>query len=404
MKSAILCLSLGTNYVFAGSGGSWDYDHQDEWADDYSMCNSNDQSPIDIHTADVVNDDSVCTKTFDWSLNFTHSTFRLVNTGHTLQLQAVAPSSIDPDGDLSTTYFDEEGNEYSALVTNEDVIGRFPNYFTPWGSDHDTFCLDSFHFHWGSTDFNGSEHRIDGGAYPLELHFVHYSCQHADLGSTLLDFESESDVTDAEDRGEDVHQLGVVGIFYEVTNESNPAFDAIFDGHLDDIQYPDKRAFDSIVLDLNLLDLVPADIDSAGYFAYEGSLTTPPCTDIVRWHVMNAKGQIGVSQLDKFKRLFSDYYGTSAAPNFREIQDNVNTVYACAEGEDDPSATKEDDGNDSAAFTVVAVYGALIVIAQCVMGAICCWKSKKRSKKGDGAQPMVTSSAGGQSNNGAHHE
>ena len=85
MKSALLSLLLGGKYVSAGSS-TWDYDHQDEWEDTYSMCNNNDQSPIDIHTDEVVNDDEICTKTFEWDLDYNHTTFRVVNNGHALYL------------------------------------------------------------------------------------------------------------------------------------------------------------------------------------------------------------------------------------------------------------------------------------------------------------------------------
>lgn len=389
MKSAILSLLLGSKYVSASSDGSWDYDHQDEWEDSYSMCNNNDQSPIDIHSSDVVNDDDVCTKNFEWDLDYNHTTFRMANNGHALYLQAVTPSVIDSDGDLSGTYFDKEENEYYALSTNEDTIATFPNYFQPWGSDHDTFCLDSFHFHWGSSDLYGSEHYVDGGAYPLEVHFVHYSCEHATLGTTLHDFETEEDVTAAEDNNEDVHQLGVVGIFFDVVNESNPAFDVIFDGTLDDIRYPDKVDYDVIVQGLDLKELIPEHIESEGYYAYQGSLTTPPCTDIVRWHVMNARGTIGVDQMDKFRQLLADEYGSNAAPNYRELQDNVNTVYACMEGESEPDEDESED-SDPTANIVVGVYGALIMVCQCLMGVYCCYKSKKSSKSGK-SEPMVAS-------------
>jgi len=294
---------------------------------------------------------------------------------------------LDPDGDTSGTYKDWNDTEYHALATNEDTIAKFPNYFQE-KPENAEFCLDSFHFHWGTSDLYGSEHYVDGVAFPLEVHFVHYSCDHATLTTTLMNFATEEDVTAMEAEDEDVHQLGVVGIFFDVVNESNPAFDAIFE-HLEDIQYPGKRDYDSIVTDLDLTDLIPDDIETAGYYAYEGSLTTPPCTDIVRWHVMNARSYIGVDQMDKFRHLLSDPYGSNAAPNYRELQDNVNDVYACMEGEGDSTIVEESEENGTT-FAVIAVYGVLIMIAQCVMGVFCCWKNK-RSSRGDKAKPMVAS-------------
>ena len=85
MKSALLSLLLGGKHVSTGSG-TWDYDHQDEWAHTYSMCDNNDESPIDILTNYVVNDDEVCSKEFEWDLDYNHTTFRLVNNGHSLYL------------------------------------------------------------------------------------------------------------------------------------------------------------------------------------------------------------------------------------------------------------------------------------------------------------------------------
>ena len=33
----------------------------------------------------------------------------------------------------------------------------------------DVFQLHSFHVHWGSEDWRGSEHTVDGKAYPAEV-------------------------------------------------------------------------------------------------------------------------------------------------------------------------------------------------------------------------------------------
>jgi len=402
MKSAVLCLLLGGKYASAGSSGSWDYDHQDEWEDTYSMCNNNDQSPIDIDTSNVINDDTICTKDFDWDLNYAHSTFRVENNGYALKLQAVEEGDLGDDGAVEG-YEAEDGTKYYPLSSNEATIGKFPNNFIPWGSDHEEFCLDSFHFHWGSSDMYGSEHHIDGGAYPLEVHFVHYSCEHADLTSTLMNFGTEDDVKDVEDLGQDVHQLAVVGIFYDVVNESNPAFEAIFGNeseHLDNVQYPYKRDYDEIIKDLDLSELIPDDIATAGYYAYQGSLTTPPCTDIVRWHVMEARGTIGIDQMDQFRQLLFDAYGTNSAPNYREIQDNVNDVYACMEGEGTPEVEESEDNTTT--YAVIAVYGTLIMICQLLMGVICCYKNKRNSR-GDKSQPIVPASTSAPATTNGHH-
>lgn len=43
----------------------------------------------------------------------------------------------------------------------------------PLGSDE--YELTQFHFHWGSCNKQGSEHRVDGRQFPAEMHLVHYN-------------------------------------------------------------------------------------------------------------------------------------------------------------------------------------------------------------------------------------
>lgn len=39
------------------------------------------------------------------------------------------------------------------------------------------YVFSQLHFHWGSNDMEGSEHTIDGGQQPFEMHVVHFkSC------------------------------------------------------------------------------------------------------------------------------------------------------------------------------------------------------------------------------------
>ncbi|KAL8593390.1 hypothetical protein ACOMHN_067065 [Nucella lapillus] len=70
------------------------------------------------------------------------------------------------------------------------------------------YVLDQFHFHWGSRNDVGSEHLIDGKAFPLEMHMVHHSAY-------------------------DSSQLAVLSFLFEMHQTDNPNFNTVlryFDG------------------------------------------------------------------------------------------------------------------------------------------------------------------------------
>jgi carbonic anhydrase len=52
---------------------------------------------------------------------------------------------------------------------------------------------------------------------------------------------------------------------------------------------------------MNPAGLLPAD---RGYWTYEGSLTAPPCTEGVRWFVMEQQMELSRSQLRAFAALY----------------------------------------------------------------------------------------------------
>eukprot|EP01083_Nonionella_stella_P081075 223150_1 len=278
--------------------------------------------------------------------------------------------------ELSSTLQDESGDQYTTLTTNENTIARLPNYFLPEGSEHEEFCLHSLHFHWGRTDDYGSEHLVDGHQYALEVHFVHYSCAHGSLTTTLNQFQTKESVDEQYEAGEDTHQLGVVGFFFDVVEgESNPAFDAIFE-NMEDFLYPTTSSTTSTIVTMDLADLIPDDLATAGYYAYEGSLTTPPCTDIVRWHVMNARGWIGSEQMEHFRSLLGGV-GHLIAPNYREVQDNENDVYGCFEYVEEEEVLAVDDSTTRAVVWAVAV---LSILASFALGFICVYKNNKEKR------------------------
>jgi carbonic anhydrase len=118
------------------------------------------------------------------------------------------------------------------------------------------FELVQFHFH------TPSEHRLQGEEFPMELHFVHRNA----LG-----------------------ELAVVGVFLR-EGAANPVIQEIWDA---------VGAEAEGVIDPE--DLLPAE---RGFYRYAGSLTTPPCTEGVRWHVLHAPIEVSAAQVDEFRALF----------------------------------------------------------------------------------------------------
>jgi carbonic anhydrase len=56
-------------------------------------------------------------------------------------------------------------------------------------------------------------------------------------------------------------------------------------------------------LSLNPADLLPRD---AGYYAYTGSVTAPPCTEGVKWFVLKQPLELSSAQIAAFARLYPD--------------------------------------------------------------------------------------------------
>eukprot|EP01084_Bolivina_argentea_P096058 172695_1 len=178
MKSIVALLLLTKQTL----SSSWSYDHMSSWSDDYPMCATSDQSPIDIQSLEAVVDPSVCTANFEWDIDFSKQTFKVTNNGHSIALHPIEK--------LSDSLGDDEELDYLQLSLHENTIAKFPNYFAT-GNDHKQYCLDGLHFHWGALDTTGSEHLVDGEQFPLEVHFVHYSCDHDSVGTTLDQFPNK---------------------------------------------------------------------------------------------------------------------------------------------------------------------------------------------------------------------
>lgn len=113
-----------------------------------------------------------------------------------------------------------------------------------------------------------SEHLLEGRRFPLEFHLVH--------------------------RGSD-GVLGVIGVLAEV-GTPNAALEPLFASLP---QRPGERRPLPHPFDVSVL--LPA---GRVYLAYEGSLTTPPCTENVDWFVLEKPISVGGSQVARFEALY----------------------------------------------------------------------------------------------------
>lgn len=135
------------------------------------------------------------------------------------------------------------------------------------------FAAVQFHFH------HPSEHTVNGKAYPAELHLVHKNA-----------------------RGE----LAVLGIFIAIAPEDNPAFEAL-------VARLPHAAGDSVRFSAPV-DLAGLLEDHAGeqenVFSYHGSLTTPPCSEGVKWTVRARPMHASFRQMQRLVEVL----GESARP------------------------------------------------------------------------------------------
>lgn len=138
------------------------------------------------------------------------------------------------------------------------------------------YALLQFHYH------ALSEHTIDGKSYPIEVHFVHK--------------HSDSD-------------FAVLGIMYE-EGEVND----FFTKHLGNFPV-EKGAFESTDT-IDVLSLFP---ENTSYYRYDGSLTTPPCSEVVNWYVLKTPITASKEQIETFSKILNGNFRPVQPLNDREI-------------------------------------------------------------------------------------
>lgn len=155
-------------------------------------------------------------------------------------------------------------NNYATTDAKISYLGKtiqadFDKGFTMTSGDT-TYDLLQVHFH------TPSENTLAGKSYPMDAHFVHATAD---------------------------GELAVLGFFFE-EGEANPQLQAMI-----------ENKADKASIDLAAMLNVPLDV-----YNFAGSLTTPPCSEGVNWHVVTKPLTASKEQLETLTKLM----GNNARP------------------------------------------------------------------------------------------
>jgi carbonic anhydrase len=136
-----------------------------------------------------------------------------------------------------------------------------------------------FHFH------TPSEEKINGKNFPLVAHLVHKNA---------------------------AGKLAVVAVLFKQGKE-NLALKDIFNA------LPAQEGKEALKANVDLSAVLPPTL---GYYTFNGSLTTPPCSEGVAWHVLKTLVEISANQLKAFKKIFKMNARPVQPLNGRKIQES----------------------------------------------------------------------------------
>ncbi|XP_052031719.1 carbonic anhydrase 6 [Apodemus sylvaticus] len=171
-------------------------------------------------------------------------------------------------------------------------------------SDGTVYAAEQMHCHWGgNSEISGSEHTIDGIRSMMEIHIVHYNKKYG----------SYEEAKDKEDG------LAVVAILVKVKEYDENTYYSTFISELKNIKYPGQT---TTLKNINIRNLMPEDIGQ--YYTYPGSLTTPPCTENVKWFIFRDYVFISKVQAVTIENSVVDYNNKTIQNGYRHTQPLYN--------------------------------------------------------------------------------
>lgn len=145
--------------------------------------------------------------------------------------------------------------------------------------DGEEYKLAQFHFH------TPSEHQFNGQNFDMELHLVHKSAS---------------------------NELAVIGLMIK-EGAANSALEKSWKVLPEEETTKDVKVAEAI----DLMGLLPENMEN---FRYEGSLTTPPCSEEVEWIVLEQPIEMSKEQIDLFRQTFKDNDRPVQPLNDREVE------------------------------------------------------------------------------------
>ncbi|XP_023308840.2 carbonic anhydrase 2-like [Lucilia cuprina] len=259
----------------------FDYRYQSKWYDINDQCSYNRQSPIELSSEEaVITGDIPALRFYNYNLTYTKPVVAS-NNGHTANLQLPKPDS----------YIDSLWQTYDRFLPT--ISG---------GLLLDArFVTESVHFHWGSKDTHGSEHVINNQRYSMEMHILHRNTKY----QTVEEAKKHTD------------GLAVLAVFYHVKPNQLTAFKGL--EHIIDALVGIKEFNHSAQIENFTLSELLGDMSTLEFYTYQGSLTTPPCSQAVQWIVFPQVINISHNQIKHFRSL-SDSHGEVLENNYRHLQ------------------------------------------------------------------------------------